>query len=315
MKIFKFITWICSFILIGSYTSCSSGKQIEAADAQELSQNKPLENALLWKVTGNGITKPSYVYGTIHIINKEDFFLPEGTLSAVESTDKMIFEINMNDMNDMSKQMGMLKEVFMNDNTTLKDLLTEEEYGVVETHFKGMGLPMMMFERMKPMFLTVFAGDGMDIGGLQSGSMKSYEMEFFEMAQNTSTPVGGLETIEYQLSMFDSIPYKDQAMMLVETIQTSDAGSDIFKEMIDMYKSQNITSMVQMMDAESMGGHEDLLIFQRNRNWIPIMEDLMKEGPVFFAVGAGHLAGTEGVLKLLMKQGYKVVPISHEAKT
>ncbi len=288
---------------------------METVATQELSQNKPLENALLWKVTGNGITKPSYVYGTIHIIGKDDFFLPDGTLTAVEETDKMVFEIDMNDMNDMSKQMGMLKDVFMKDNTTLKDLLTEEEYGTVESHFKGMGLPMMMFERMKPMFLTVFAGDGMDIGGLQSGSMKSYEMEFFEMAQNTSTPVSGLESIEYQLSMFDSIPYKDQAMMLVETIQTSDAGSDIFKEMIDMYKSQNITSMVEMMDGESLGGHEDLLLFQRNRNWIPIMENLMKEGPVFFAVGAGHLAGTEGVLKLLMKQGYQVEPISHEAKT
>jgi uncharacterized protein YbaP (TraB family) len=316
MKLSKIITYTLSILMVIftlSFTACKSTKGMDDASAEmQADMSQKLENALLWEVSGNGLIQPSYVYGTIHIINKEDFFLPEGTLGAIENADKMVFEIDMAEMSDISKQMGLLKEVFMKDNKTLKDLLTEEDYIMVSDHFTKMGLPIFMLERMKPMFLTVFAGDGMDINGLQSGSMKSYEMEFYEMAQQSQKEVSGLETMEFQMSMFDSIPYNVQADMLVEAIKSSDAGSDQFKQMIDLYTSQNISGMVSMISEEEGGmqGFETMLVDQRNINWIPLMKNLMKEGPVFFAVGAGHLAGKNGVLPLLMKEGFKVIPMS-----
>ncbi|NNF35732.1 MAG: TraB/GumN family protein [Saprospiraceae bacterium] len=308
--------FIAAFLI--SFSACKSAKEMgEQAEESVMVSPEKLDNALLWKVEGNGITQPSYVYGTIHIIGKEDFFLPEGTLGAIEASDKMVFEIDMAEMSDISKQMGLLKEVFMKDNMSLKDLISDEEYTMVKNHFQKMGLPIMMFERMKPMFLTVFAGEGMDINGLQTGSMKSYEMEFYEMAQQSDKGVGGLETMEYQMSMFDSIPYQVQADMLIETIKSSDAGSDQFRMMIDLYKSQDINSMVSMISEEDSGmqGFETLLVDQRNMNWIPLMKDMMIEGPVFFAVGAGHLAGKNGVIPLLMKEGYKLTPLSNAPAT
>lgn len=306
-----YISIFAAIFLIG-FTSCKSSKEIEQnIEVAPKVEDAPLANALLWKVDGNGLVKPSYVYGTIHIINGDDFFLPEGTLAAMDNSDKMVFEIDMNEMSDISAQMGLLKDIFMKDNLTLKDLMPEEDYTLVNDHFSKMGLPMFMLEKMKPMFLTVFAGDGMDINGLQNGSMKSYEMEFFEMAKQTEKPVSGLETMEFQMSMFDSIPYKVQAEMLVESIKSSDAGSDQFQAMIDTYKAQDITAMISMISEEEGGmqGYENLLVDQRNINWIPLMKDMMVEGPVFFAVGAGHLAGKNGVLPLLMKAGYDVTPV------
>ena len=299
--------------LLTSFSACKTAKEMDAqAEEAVMTVPETLDNALLWKVEGNNIAQPSYVYGTIHIIGKEDFFLPEGTLGAIENSEKMVFEIDMSEMTDITKQMGLLKDVFMKDNLSLKDLLTEEDYNMVKDHFQEMGLPIFMFERMKPMFLTVFAGEGMDINGLQTGSMKSYEMEFYEMAVQSNKGVGGLETMEYQMSMFDSIPYQVQADMLIETIKSSDEGSDQFKEMIHLYKTQDINSMVSMISEEEGGmkGFETLLVDQRNMNWIPLMVDMMKEGPVFFAVGAGHLAGKNGVIPLLMKEGYTLTPMS-----
>lgn len=321
MKFIKYIQYsILVFILLLAlgFSSCSSAKEVENV-TEKVSDNTPskLENALLWKVEGKGIVKPSYVYGTIHLISKEDFFLPTGTLGAIENSEKMVFEIDMAEMTDISKQMGLLKDIFMKDNLTLKDLLSEEDYAMVKVHFGEMGLPIFMMERMKPMFLTVFAGEGMDITGLQSGSMKSYEMEFFEMAKESNKSVGGLETMEFQMSMFDSIPYSVQADMLIEAIESSDAGSDQFKEMIDLYRSQNINAMVSMISDEEGGmkGFETMLVDQRNINWIPLMKDLMVEGPVFFAVGAGHLAGQNGVIPLLIKEGYTLTPLSTVVET
>ena len=149
---------------------------------------------------------------------------------------------------------------------------------------------------------------------MQSGSIKSYEMEFFEMANNANKPVSGLETIEFQMSVFDSISYQDQAKMLVDALKAGDSENDDFKVMTDMYLSQNINAMVEMIDEDEVMGSEgsnDILLTGRNKNWIPVMSDLMKTKKVFFAVGAAHLAGKTGVINLLKEQGYQLTPVSN----
>lgn len=291
--------------------SCSVSKK--AADGKDgVDGYGKLEKSLLWKIEGNDIAAPSYLYGTIHMINTEDYFLPDGTLSAIDASDQMVFEIDMNEMNDMSAIMGIMGQAFMKDGKTLSDLLSAEDYQLVSDHFKKIGLPLMMLERIKPAFLSVFAAD-MDPQGMQNGSIKSYEMEFFKMAEETSKPVAGLETIEYQMSVFDQIPYEDQAQMLIDAIKSGDSGADQFKQMVEIYKAQDIQGMISMFEEDetmSSGNNNDLLLVQRNKNWIPIMSEMMKTQKVFFAVGAGHLAGKDGVVHLLRKAGYKLTPMN-----
>lgn len=311
----KFIKYISIALVAITFTltSCKTTKD-QAIDKVENLASQKLENALLWKIEGNGLTVPSYLYGTIHLINSEDFFLPEGTLAAIDNTKKMVFEIDMNEMSDMGNMMGLMNQAFMKDNKTLKDLISEEDYKLVDAHFKKIGMPLMMLERMKPMFLTVFASGDMDPAGLQNGTMKSYEMEFMEMAQNANKPMAGLETIEFQMSVFDSIPYDAQAEMLVATIKDGDKGSDEMAKMVELYSTQNITGMVEMLsdEGEQLSEYEDVLLNKRNEAWISGMKEMMIESPTFFAVGAGHLAGNRGVIKLLMKEGYKLTPVSNK---
>ncbi len=307
-------------IIMGTI-SCKSTKQLSDTNVQTqtataASDNYDLENALLWKIEGNGLATPSYLFGTIHMIDSESFFWPEGTLSALESSDRVSFEIDLDDMFDMGAQMGLLTKAFMADGKTLKDLYTEEEYAFVKSHFDGMGIPMFFMEKLKPMFLTVFASGDVEFGkGFgDDSSIKSYEMELYSLAQESGKDVSGLETIEYQMSVFDSIPYEAQADMLLETIKGSDTEDDTFKEMIDLYTNQDITSMVSFMSEMEEGGiegFEDILLYTRNKNWIPIMAEKMAAHQMFFAVGAGHLGGKNGVIDLLKKEGYKLSPVSH----
>ncbi len=274
---------------------------------------KPLEKALLWEISGPGVSKPSFLYGTIHIINSKDFFLPKGTMSAFDAAKKVIFEIDMKEMSDISKLMGMMNKIFMKDNKTLKDLVTDDEYKMIGDHFQKMGLPIFMLERMKPMFLTVFAYGDMDPSGLKNGNMKSYEMEFMEMAKNTNKVTAGLESIDFQIGLFDEIPYDAQAKMLVDAIKSSGitGKDDEFQKMTDMYVTQDIHAMVNMISEEgsSVAGFEDKLLVGRNKTWIPMIIDEAKKGQTFFAVGAGHLGGPQGVIHLLRKAGYKMTPV------
>lgn len=281
------------------------------------------DNFLLWEIKGKSLATPSYLYGTIHLIPEEDYFLNDETQKAFDSSQKIAFEIDTEDMMNPASMMGLMSKMYMNDGLTIADLLSEEDYTMVSEYFEEMGLPMMFMGRIKPMFLSILAGqdtenmkpgEGGGMGMMMGEGMKSYELELTDRAKQAKKPIVGLETAEFQMSLFDSIPYDAQATMLVDAIKNDTnaaEGEDMLTELVNMYKQQNIVAMVDMMSEEDAGisGFEDLLLLQRNRNWIPVMEELMAKEKVFFAVGAGHLAGEEGVIALLRKAGYEVQPI------
>ena len=239
-----------------------------------------------------------------------EFYLDNG--GTLEKAQQIAFEIDMEDMMDFTKLMPLMMKAFMANDTTLSDLLSDEDYALVKEHFEAVGLPLMFLERIKPMFLSALGGDDMfSMGSGDDSQVVSYEMELMQMAQQRKLPIEGLETAEFQMSMFDSIPYTVQAEMLVESIKSEDTGDGQFAQMVALYKNQDLQGMQSMMEDEAsgIGGYEDLLLVRRNRNWIPVMGKLMLLKPTFFAVGAGHLGGDEGVVALLREAGYMVKPL------
>lgn len=271
-----------------------------------------LEHALLWEISGNELEEKSYLYGTIHLIDEDKFFWPDSTMATLNMTEKVVFEIDLDDMFNMGAMMGMLGKVFMKDGMTLKKLLNDEDYKIVSTHMEDVGIPMFMMEKIKPMFLSMFAEGNMGSGGMEGNGMTSYEMVLYEIAQEKEMEVLGLETVDDQISIFDSIPYETQAEMLLESIEAAGGDSDQMDELVNMYLSQDINAMVSTVTEEDSNykDFEDLFLNNRNNNWIPLMADYMENAPTFFAVGAGHLGGPEGVINLLRLEGYDLVPLS-----
>ncbi|MCE2788336.1 MAG: TraB/GumN family protein [Saprospiraceae bacterium] len=285
---------------------------LASCSVQRKAEQLPLEKSLLWEISGPGIKQPSYIFGTIHLIDGSKFFLPPGTMAALEKSKKVVFEIDMNEMSDMSSLMGMMGKIFMKDNLTIKDLLSEDDYSLVKNHFQKIGLPIFMVERMKPMFLSIFSSTDMDPSSLNNGKMKSYEMEFLSLANSMGKTTGGLETIDFQISLFDDIPYEAQAEMLVTGIrEQSSAESTSQDELTTLYLSQDVDAMSTYISSESqeMKGVEDKLVRKRNESWVQPILDQSRFQSVFFAVGAGHLGGNKGIIRLLRAAGYKVKPI------
>ncbi|MEM7573551.1 MAG: TraB/GumN family protein [Bacteroidota bacterium] len=274
------------------------------------------DTTLLWAISGNGLAATSYLFGTIHMIPEEDFFMPATVETALAATDKVAFEIDMAEMQDPSIMLTMMSRIQMPNGKKLSDLIEPEEYTIVQAYFDSTGMPLAFFENWKPMFLATMVGQDLeDLGGMMDGigGMRSYEFELTEMAESAKKEIFGLETIDFQLSVFDSIPYDFQANMLLEAIEADMAGNtedDQFGEMVEMYRRQAISEMVSMIQeeagADDEANFEEFLLTRRNAAWIPLMAESMTEGPVFFAVGAGHLAGEKGVIKLLREAGYSV---------
>lgn len=279
--------------------------------AQKNADLIPQEKSLMWEIKGKGLNQASFLYGTIHMIGKKDFFLTDGTKKSFDRAKQVAFEIDMEEMNDIMALVPLLMQSFMKNDTTLSDLMTKEDYKLVEDHFNKIGLPMMFLNRIKPMFLSAMDPKAMMGDGGEKENIVSYEMEFLDMAQKQKKPVEGLETAAFQMSMFDSIPYRVQAQMLVESIKSGAESSDSqFDQLVEMYKKQDIQSMHGMMDEDkTTNNYNDLLLVNRNRKWIPVMEKMMQDKSTFFAVGAGHLGGGQGVIALLRAAGYSVEPV------
>lgn len=278
----------------------------------------PDENALLWEISGRNLPQPSYLYGTIHLIPEKDFWLSEATSEAFAKAEKVVFEINLEQMDDLSNMSGLLAVLsgaIMRDGSTLRQLLSPEDYALVKTRLSKLGLPMFMMERVKPMLLSTLLEQSA-APGAQAGmeGMKSYELEFLRMAQEQKKPVDGLETATYQLKvlmeLFDSVPYKTQAEMLVQSLKASEQDQDnSMARLIELYKAQDLVGLHDIMQSETQGMSLAKIIDQRNANWIPIMERMMGEQRTFFAVGAGHLPGEKGVIALLRQKGYTLRPL------
>jgi uncharacterized protein YbaP (TraB family) len=291
-------------VLVLTISSCSSKKNITY---------KPLEKSLLWEISSKEQSKPSYLFGTIHLIPAEDYFWTDKMEKAFQSAELVVFELDMNEMTDMSKMLGLMQHLFMKGDTTLADLLTKNDYDKLAAKMQNMGLPLFMFDRMKPFFLTTFLSDDFSGGNLQDGTMKSYEFELAEKANKSKKTVTGLETIEFQASIFDKIPYKEQAKMLSQMLneQSSDNEENSLIQLVDLYKKQDIQRLFDFMQSEESGieSYQDDLVHTRNQQWIQPMKIKMNKQAVFFAVGAGHLPGEQGVIHLLRKQGFKVTPV------
>lgn len=265
--------------------------------------SQQLENATLWKITGKDLTKPSYLFGTIHITC--DATLSEDVIEALDKTTQVVLEI---DMDDPALQSKMMSKVFMKEGKTLKDFVNDEEYAMIDSLLiKNVGMSVKMLERMKPFFIgTSYLTKLIDC------PMESFEAELVKVAKSQNEEVKGLETIEDQLQVFDDIPYEDQIKDLINSAKDNLASDkDKIKVLLEIYKSQNITKMFNVMleDNSASAKHMDKLLDNRNTNWIPKIGLFAKEQPTFFGVGAGHLAGKKGVINLLRKEGYTVTAI------
>ncbi|WP_374398746.1 TraB/GumN family protein [Flavobacterium sp.] len=266
-----------------------------------LSFSQELEKSLLWKISGNGLKQDSYLYGTIHITC--DATLDENTLKALKATEQLFLEL---DMDDKSMQMQMMKYMMMKDGAKLSTLLKAEDFQLVDEFLKkNINMSAKMFDSFKPFMITTMLYPKM-----LDCPFQSVESELMKVTKEQNEEVFGLETVEDQMKVFDNIPYQTQAEELLKTAKgdlTKD--KEEMQKMMAIYQNKDIEGMLKMMDNSDnkiTSENQDVLLNNRNKNWISKMTEVMMQKPTFFGVGAGHLAGEEGVIKLLRKKGFKV---------
>jgi uncharacterized protein len=296
-------------LLSASVAACHSSKNAISSKSVHQANAFKLENTLLWEISGKELNQSSYLFGTMHLLCAEDAKLSDSLRLAINAVKEIYFEI---DLDNLMETMGALKYLNMNGNKKLSDLLSAGDYAKVKNYFAAnkVMIPLSMMDRFKPYFITALISESKFPCATKDGM----EQVIMKYAGKNKKPIYGLETIQYQASVFDSIPYENQAKDLVKMIDSAGKGSDDNDvKLIEVYRNQDLNQMTELTAGEGgIGQYLDLLLYKRNANWVKKMPGLMKDKQILFAVGAGHLGGEKGVIHLLRKEGYRVRPMIHK---
>ena len=267
---------------------------------------------LVWKISGNGIKKPSYILGTHHGCPFTYCDSIPGLMKAFDKVDNIIGEINMIEFAEMSpERMQKMQAMMMMpaDTSRLSLFSTEEAAKVNEWLGKKMGASLEMLSVMKPMtiMVTVQNKEMMEVIP-EIATMTTIDKYMQTLGQRKGKTIGELETADYQMELLYGNSLEEQADALLEMIDHGDSKG-LLQQLTNAYKSQNLDTLWKVFQEQMTGYEYDAIVKVRNLNWEKQMKELLPKQSTLFVVGAGHLPGESGMINLLREAGFKVKPV------
>lgn len=275
---------------------------------------------LLWKVEGNGVSKPSYLMGTHHIAPASFIDSIKGLNEAINACDAVYGELHRDVMNDFASQQRLALALIAPADSTLDKVFTPQEYATVQRIADGylapLGINLKSLNMLKPI--------GVD---LQLQSLRS--MKYFKdydptnqidrgvqnRGEQADKELGAFETLDDQINTIVSSPIADQAKTLLEACELDSLMEKMTIELADAYIHQEIDYLLTAIENPQYGSKPtdeelDRILWSRNQRWAEKLATLMPQQSILVCVGAGHLPGSKGLIALLRNAGYTVTPVS-----
>ena len=277
---------------------------------------------ILYRVSGNGLESPSYIVGTYHLAPASFADSIPGLKVAIENTTHVCGELDMMDAFKPENATRLMQSQMLPEGVTLSSLLTIEQRArlnallleVFGTNLDDEAYAAQV-EKMKPAVLSATITLTVYMKEVKSFNPMELLDNYFQMlALQSGKSVKGFETVDFQAEVLYGGSVEKQANDLMCLVDHFDESMKMANRITNAYFSQNLQLLEEVMDAESeidcsSPEDEDLLINNRNRNWVEMMPAMMAGQPTLFAVGAGHLCGEQGLLKLLEGKGFTVEPV------
>ena len=295
--------WVRAMIMLGFLGVVLGNPALTSVSAQEV---PAAENPqILWKAQSSQNT--IYLAGSIHVLQKHHYPLHQAFDDAFNESSRVMFEVDLDGLSSPLAQMNMLRKGLYLNGETLPKVLSPESYATAKGNLTRLGLNIEDFHRMKP-WMTATAVMALELQKLGFESAHGVDRHFFEKAQAAGKDIQGLETVEFQLDLFDKLPLLIQEQFLLQTLEDLKTLDTQVSQMVKAWKHGN----AQELETLLVGMHEypelnQVLVVNRNNDWLPHIEQALQEKePVFIVVGALHLLGKEGLIAALKEKGYEV---------
>jgi uncharacterized protein YbaP (TraB family) len=265
-------------------------------------------NSLLWKISGNGLKEPSYLFGTMHTADARIVYLGD-KIAGKHFAACPTFAMEL-DPGDKELNVGMLSKLMMGNGYSLAKMIPDKEYRFLDSMAsKTLGYPMYLFDNVAPIVVMTIL-ESMSMGLSDSsveGNTQVLDVYFYNKAKESKKKIIGIETVEEQLNALRTLKYEDQAELLTQEIDSFSSNKDGGKEVLQYYLNQNLDSLAAMDDdAKKPEKFYKALVTDRNERMANRIGAFIKKQPAFVAIGALHLPGDKGVIALLREKGYKV---------
>lgn len=262
------------------------------------------EKSLLWRISDG--KNSAFVLGSIHYLRKENYPLSKAILDALEASNTLVLEIDLN-ADGGTVQRAILAKAAYADGSTLAQNVAPETYQLATQRATELGLDMRILQPMKAWFvaLNLVAIKLQSLGVDASAGVDRY---LAARAKAAGKPTRGLETLEFQIGLLDQLSKTDQELMLRETVRELDLLDKNFDDIVQSWKRGDAEALTALLLA-GMKEYPEIyqkVIVERNRRWVPEIEKFVQQGGVMVTVGAAHLLGPDGVIEILKAKGYSV---------
>ena len=291
--------WL-AILLVGLFFGQTYQNPVVWADTQSVTPKN-----FLWRVESKDNTV--YLLGSIHVLQEKNYPLAPSIYNAFNQCGTIMFEVDLGGLSSPMNQLHMLTKGLYTNGDTLKTVLSPDRYETAKTLMAERGHNIENFNRMKP-WMAATAVTALELQKMGFEGEFGVDRHIFEKAQESKVDIVGLETVEYQLGLFDNLPVKAQEYFLIQSLEDLKNVETRIQAMVKAWEGGDVKELEALLAG--MKEYPELyqsLVVTRNHNWLPQIEQrLQKRGPVFVVVGALHLLGEEGILAALAKKGYRV---------
>ncbi len=270
------------------------------------------EKSAVWSISDEDSTV--YLAGSIHILREADLPIPKIFKQVYDESEEIVFEIDMATMNQPGTAMKVQKIGSLPKGVTLADKLKPETVEKFKAYLEKRSIPYEAFQNFTPgmAYLSMASLESLRMGARPDLGL---ETQYFNFASKDKKPSRGLETVEFQMSRFNEFTDDEMDEALSKTLDEIEEMAESLDELIATWKSGDMKELEELI-MEQMAPTpriKEILLDQRNLNWIPEIEkSLAEKHDVMFLVGAAHLVGEGSVIDLLRKKGLTVTNLENE---
>jgi uncharacterized protein YbaP (TraB family) len=260
----------------------------------------------IWKVSSQ--TGALYLVGSVHLLTRDYYPLSPALETAFKDSDLLVEEADLGELEAPASQFKLLTRGLLPADQSLDKVVSPSTYALVTKRVGALGVPIEPLRRFKPWMLALTL---VQLEWQKAGfdSSLGLDRHFYDRAKVDGKAVQGLETVDFQLSLFDQMTMEEQDRMLASSLEDLDAERANVVKLIDAWKAGDDAAVERLMlnDLDDDPVMYRRLLVDRNRNWLPRLDALLaRNGRAFVVVGAAHLVGPEGLLAMFRAKGYKV---------
>lgn len=278
--------------------------------AEKATAQQPVENSVFWEISGNGLKKPSYLFGTFHLMGNLYVDSLTNVMNKFGQSEAVVGELVIDSTMTMKVMMAAQLK-----GTSLSQLLSEDTYAKTSAWLKELAnYDLKMFNTLNPITVQIFLMAMLQTKYYPMDPAKDVPMDMYfqKLGTKNGKKVIGLESMDEQIfALYDQFSYKRQAELLQEYVQDKDKA---YQEMVSMnrfYRQQNLKELESLMSTQTYNeGEASIMLDNRNKKWLEQLPSIIRLNSTFIAVGALHLAGKNGLINLLREKGFTVKPIN-----